>query len=129
MRPPTATELLDLWERSLDCPGPHRAIALVALLRPELTLQELGGLTVGQREALLMRLGEHLFGPQMLCIAVCPACSTKLAPTLGPADLRVEQEPAAPSSALSVEGYCISFRLPVAADLIGLPQEIEPARL
>jgi hypothetical protein len=129
MHRPTATELLEVWERSLDRPGPYRAIALVASLRPELTLEELGGLTIGQRDALLLQLREHLFGPRMQLIADCPACSVKLETTLRLGDLQTERQPALSPLALSLEGYRVSFRLPAAADLIGLPQEIEAARL
>jgi len=129
MRSLTSTEMLDIWDRSLDRPSVHRAMTLVSAFSPELRAEELAGLRIGQRDGLLLQLRGHLFGPQMQLIADCPACSAKLESTVRLADVQIESEPVAPPLALSVNGYRVTFRLPTTADLIGLPQETRAARL
>jgi hypothetical protein len=121
MRVPGAAELLDIWEVGASLPPPRRALLLLAASCPEAGRDELAALPVGDRDARLLQLREHLFGTELTLVAACPACDELLQSRLRTADIRPgpERTPAS-TNTFSADGYEVSFRLPVGADLIAL---------
>jgi len=123
---PTASELLAAWERGLAAPAGERALELAGLARPELAESEREALTAGERDAALLDLREHLFGPEIDAVLTCESCgeTLELAPTVG--ELRTEGAPAAAESGtLSHAGYEIRFRQPSALDLAEIARETD----
>lgn len=78
MRPLTPTELLQIWERDAGRPPLQRALDLLAAACPELSVDELARLSIGRRDACLLTLRAWAFGPQLACLATCPACGQRL---------------------------------------------------
>lgn len=118
---PSATTLLDLWDRG-PYPTPlDRALALLQAALPHESLATLARLTIGQRDRGLLQLRANLFGPRMAGSATCPRCATPLELDIAVADLL-----ATPASdvetALCVvtDGHQIHVRLPSTSDLAEL---------
>lgn len=118
MRPPSTAELLDAWEQGSNAPPYRRALALLAAACPDLSFQEIGQLTIGQRDTLLLTLREWTFGSNLASVATCVACGERLEWTVNASDLRVAGHEANKSDlTLDINGYYVSFRLPNSADL------------
>lgn len=121
MRPLSAAEMLQVWERGQARPPVEKALALLAAACPEETLDELGGLPIGRRDARLMVLREWTFGPRLASVAACPACGDRLEISAGVADLLVRVEESPPERLeLEVGERRLAFRLPDSRDLLVL---------
>jgi hypothetical protein len=145
MRALSTPELLEAWERGLNRSSLERALLLLAAATG-VSYASLARLSIGQRDAWLLKLRESAFGSQLSVLAACPACNERLEMTFNIADLHVGQERAGPLSAsqeialadnappqvfsLAVEEYEISFRLPDSRDLLALARyaDTEEAR-
>ncbi|MDQ3806328.1 MAG: phage baseplate protein, partial [Acidobacteriota bacterium] len=121
MRPLSAAELLNVWERGAAQQPAQRALALLAASCSDTAPEELAGLSVGVRDARLLRLREWTFGTQLSCVAACPGCDQRLELDLAAGDLRARggEEPAEELS-LTASGFVVRFRLPNSRDLVTL---------
>src|SRR6188768_1351234 len=109
----SARELLDVWERGFTQPLPERMLTLLAATLPDATVAELAELSIGRRDAQLLRLRERLFGPELTAVASCPACGEQVESTFLVADVRLADEAAVQAlHSVEVEGYRATFRLP-----------------
>jgi hypothetical protein len=114
----SAAQLLEAWERGLGQPPLQRALTLLAAACPDIPLEVLEHLSLGQRDARLLTLREWTFGPQLVSLATCLGCQERLELTFNLADLRVAPtvEPGE-TLALNVGGYALRFRLLNSQDL------------
>jgi hypothetical protein len=121
MRALTAPELLSAWERGLGQPLAERALALLGAACPDTPREALARLSIGQRNARLLRLREWHFGPQLVGLVTCPDCGERLELTFRTDDLRVAPE-AEPEEIcmVTVDGDEVQFRLPNSLDLAAL---------
>ena len=119
MRALLAFDLLRVWERGLTQTPVQRALTLLAAACPDTSPDALARLSIGQRDARLLMLREWVFGPQLVSLAVCPACGERLELTFNVADIRVSVEvEVGDALSLSVDGYEVHFRLPNSMDLV-----------
>jgi hypothetical protein len=122
----SASELLRLWERGLPQQPIERALTLLGADSPETGLDALSQMSIGARDARLLRLRERTFGPQLKSIAACPQCSERLE-----FDFTVEEIIAGPAPlerarlSLSVGHYEVEFRLPDSLDLLAIASGTE----
>ncbi len=141
MRPLSAQELLDAWERGSSEPPVGRALTLLAAACPETPPEELARESVGRRDGRLLTLREWTFGPRLMSVAACPACGERLETAFDMDDIRVggtadeapdyaAADPIGPLS-LSVAGYELTFRLPDSLDVAALAggESLDGARL
>jgi hypothetical protein len=121
MRALTVPELLNAWEQGLGLPLAERALELLAAASPETPREALARLSIGQRNARLLRLRAWTFGPQLVGLVACPDCGERLELTFQTDDLRVVPE-AEPEEILmlNVDGDEVQFRLPNSLDLAAL---------
>jgi len=128
MRPPTAQEMLDAWERGLAESPVQRALALVSAACPETAPEDLARESVGRRDARLLALREWAFGPRLVSVTDCPSCGERLETSFDVAEIRIQEPAAAPAEPLSVsvEGYELTFRLPDSRDLAALAEPSPP---
>jgi len=121
MRALTAQQLLVVWESGQGRSPAERALALLAAACPATSLESLARLSIGQRDARLLRLREWAFGSQLASVADCPQCGVRLEMSFAADDIRAgeESESSEPLS-LGVEDYELSFRLPNSADLMAV---------
>ena len=115
----TAQQLLTVWEAGQGQLPTKRAIALLAAASPTASAESLAELSIGQRDARLLRLREWAFGSSLRAVADCPQCGEQVELTFTVDDIRphAETEPTEPLS-LRVDDYEISFRLPNSVDLM-----------
>ena len=115
----TAKDLLDLWERGLTNPPLQRALDLLALAYPELSLEELRELPIGQRDTRLLELREALFGPRLNCLTNCPQCGERLEMAFDIAQLRAIPPDSSSDGPYSIvlDDYDVEFRLPNSGDM------------
>ena len=74
MRALSSTELLSAWERGSDQTPAQGVLALLGAACPEVPIESLAHLSVGQRDAQLLKLREVTFGPCLTGLADCPQC-------------------------------------------------------
>lgn len=119
MRALTVPELLSVWERGLGACPFERALALLSAASPESSAASVTRVSIGCRDARLLRLREWAFGSELLIVAACPRCHGSIETTLAVADLRTPAETTdgAESSSLTMGDYRILFRAPNSEDL------------
>jgi len=122
----SAAELLDLWDDGAGQAPLHRALGLLSAVYPEMSLQSLADLTIGERDARLLRLREALFGPQMSSVLTCPACRERLDLKLDVGEILAASRPEQPSElSADIAGYSVTFRLPTSLDLLAAASQAD----
>lgn len=114
-----AADLVAAWEQgSGRTPAGHGDCLLGAL---GIDAARRRGLSVGQRDALLMDLRGRLFGTAVTALATCAACGEKLEVTFDLDDVRA-RPPGQPADPVEVEvdGYTVCARSPTTGDLADL---------
>jgi hypothetical protein len=130
MRPLSASELLNTWERGLTQHPVQRALLLLEAAYPEVSASELGRLSLAERDARLMELRQMIFGSQMDSLAACPACGARLEASLSTQDLRSGLiQPGPADYDISASGYRVRFRLPNSLDLLAILPSGDPAAM
>jgi hypothetical protein len=118
MRPLSAAQLLDAWERGLSEPVWRRVFPLLATACLDSSFDALAALSIGERDRRLLTLRQWTFGSQLASVANCSGCGETLEWTVETTDL-VMQTVAEHSANLSVnvDQYHVRFRLPNSLDL------------
>ena len=120
MRALAASDLLEVWERGLSQNGVERALTLLGAACEGESREALELLSVGERDARLLRLREWTFGPRLASVVDCPSCGEQVELEFSTSDLRAGNKAAASREAvlrLTAGGYEVSFRLPNSLDL------------
>jgi hypothetical protein len=122
MHPLSADQLIRVWEQGQPLHTVDRALILLRISCPDLSVEDIASLTVGQRDGMLLDLREMSFGNTLNCVAQCSDCGEPLEFTLDTNQLRVTNPSHTPSSEFifSDVGYDGSFRLPNSYDLAHL---------
>jgi hypothetical protein len=127
MRPLSVPELLNVWERGWAARPFERALAILATAAPESSALALANLSIGQRDASLLRLRECAFGSELPMLAECPRCHNALETTVAVRDLCARFDASGDSeTSLTVGRYKLRCRAPNTADLeacVGLDPE------
>jgi len=117
----TAAALLAAWETgAVEAPVDQAPSLLrtLELLAPGVSVEQLA---VGDCDASLYRLRRELFGDLVEAVAICAQCGEEVELEVSISEL--EQgltAPEAPPPALELDGYTISYRLPLNEDLSAL---------
>lgn len=119
MRALSAYELVQVWEWGQAKHSVDRALGLLTLAQSELNLDQLAGLTVGQRNTRLLTLREQTLGPQLNGYAECTQCGEQLEFSVEVNDIRLP-EPQQTEFDLSVDGFGLHCRLPNSRDLASI---------
>ena len=118
MRPLTAKELLQVWEQGIAQPPVWKALGLLAAATPEMSLEQLSVLPIGQRNGRLLTLREWTFGSHIESVANCPHCGEVLELNFTINDIRVDPALVAETDLqLERAGYRVHYRLPNSQDL------------
>ena len=123
----SADQILQIWERGQRRHPLEQALLLLQAAYPQSTQQQLANLSIGQRDAGLLRLRELTFGPQLNSVTRCPQCQEKLEFSLTVTDIQFAAplDQVLPAGELASaaeydftqEDYHIRFRLPNSYDL------------
>jgi len=119
MRPLSARDVLNFWERAESQNSVSRALTLLGVACPEMTREEIAELSIGRRNGLLVTLWELTFGPHLHGYGECLDCCERLEFTVNVPDLHCANavEPSKSELALTAEGFEAQFRLPNSLDL------------
>ncbi len=117
-----AATLLEVWERGRWQSPAQRAVWLLAAARPEQSLDQVAALSIGQRDAQLLRLREGTLGPQAISLADCPQCGLRVQIDLNLNDLHVPAPDDAATWSLTMGEVEARYRLPNSLDLIAVGQ-------
>lgn len=124
MRSLLASELLNIWEWGRNQPSWSKALRLLATACPQMPIEKLSQLSIGQRDGMLLTLREQTFGSQLVSMIACPSCGEKLEINFNTTDVRMAtpQAESVEIFSLSIAGYEVSFRLPNSLDLIAIAE-------
>lgn len=130
MHTPSASELLQAWERGAESSAAARGLWLLDASCEDLDVESLLALPLGRRDALLLDLRKRLFGRCMHGVARCPACGASAEVDMDVDALR--QDAPAVADALDADEMSIRelhvngraepirFRLPDSHDLLAI---------
>src|ERR1041385_3801480 len=126
MRALSATELLSVWESGRNQLPLQRALTILAAACPEDSFDSLARLTIGQRDARLLRLRQITFGSEITGVTECPECEEKIELSVNSSDIGPTTETQPPNElAVRANGCEARFRLPTSADLLAVKTEEE----
>ncbi len=118
----SASNVIRIWELGQNQHPVDRALLILSFACPEKSLEQLISLTVGQRDAHLLKVRELTLGSQLNGSASCPHCQERLEFDFQVADILlvdptqvIEQE-----YSLTAEGFDLRFRLPNSQDLASI---------
>lgn len=118
---PSAAELLNVWEQARSLPPTDCALSLLTLTDAETSREQLAQLSIGRRDARLLKLREKIFGPQMTGRTNCPACGQPMEMNFSVAEIQASPPAeAAEAFAANFGGHEIAFRPPNSGDLATL---------
>lgn len=120
MRSLSPHDLLHIWEQGQRQHPVDQALTILAAACPELTLEHLAGLSIGQRDARLLDLWAQTFGATLYGAATCPQCAARLEFPIAVADIRLPAPSEAPRPELVTEDLTVGFRLPNSKDLAAM---------
>lgn len=125
MRTPTASELLQAWERGGEYGAAARSLVLLRLCSDEMDDGVLAHVPLGRRDALLLQLHARLFGRRLDGVAQCPVCHARVEIGFDTDALRVAQPCDGDTShrlelSIPSESLQIHFRAVDLSDLMAL---------
>jgi hypothetical protein len=118
MRMLSASHLLTVWEHAAHDGPMRQALALLAAACPEREAAALADLSIGQRDALLLRLREATFGPGLTGIVGCPACGEQIEIAVDGAELAAHASASMSEVAVEADDYVLRLRPPNSHDVI-----------
>lgn len=122
MKPLSPSDLLTAWERGLERSLSERALILLrAVDDDEINPAEL---PIGERDARLLSLREHIFGTQLVLVTECSKCAEAQELQIHTTDLRVSGNQPRGDLTVTCDGYEIKFRLPNSQDLCALQNAV-----
>src|SRR5215510_9042939 len=115
MRPLSAAQLLEAWERGLAETRWRRALPMLAACSSD-TTEGIASLSVGERDRRLLKLREWVFGAELGSVASCESCGERLEWTIDTMSLLANRGSEAEGTFMHGE-YEVTFRLPNTFDL------------
>lgn len=113
----SSEKILALWEAGRRQHELDRALTLLASGSPGVSREELADLSIGQRDARLLRLRTLLFGARAAGFAECPACAEQVELPIDTAAFAQPNELSAEPREIEAGGARVRFRLPNSRDL------------
>jgi hypothetical protein len=119
MRPLSAAELLEAWEKAAGRDSLERSHILLRAAGERDSTE----LPLGERDARLLTLREWTFGTEVSAVTRCPQCKEEIELAFQVGDLRVEAKSKAEEFSISAEEYEIKFHLPNSKDIDAVRSE------
>lgn len=117
MRPLSAADLLSVWEQGCDLHGVDQALLVLRYACPEYLDETLAKLSLGQRDALLLKVRQGMFGDRLEAYTECPGCQERLEFSTSCYTLLVEDQPQElAEKTITVEGVQFNLRPPDSRD-------------
>jgi hypothetical protein len=136
VKPLTATELLEVWEYSLNQTLLQKTLHLLSLACPDIDSDSIAKLSIGERDSRLLLFREWMFGSRLSNVADCPRCSERSEWEINIGDIRLQSSHNQISSkefTFEVDDFRIRFRLPNSVDIseviVNSAEETDPLTL
>lgn len=116
----SASQLLDIWENTVNSPEPDRSLYLLSVLY-DTDISTVAAMSIGKRDTLLLKFRAWMFGSRLINTARCPVCNTPVEWEMATKDILLQEVmPVADEKVLKLkaDGYEIDFRLPNSLDII-----------
>ena len=118
MRMLSAEDLLAVWERGLERRPFERALLFLEAASLEGPARSPASMSIGDRDDMLLKLREQVFGIDLSILAPCPQCREQLESTLQTSDLRGEPTTLHDLDvAFGLDEYTFRFRAPNSEDI------------
>jgi len=117
MRPLFAPDILRVWEQGQAEHPLDRALTLLHAAFPDTPRDELAQLTIGQRDAYLLKLRELTFGSKLNCFAECPGCKERLEFVITASEILLLSETGEKNHELEIGEALVQYRMPNSLDL------------
>jgi hypothetical protein len=129
MSPPSAADVVAIWERGVREGPLERALTVLARTTGE-PRAKLAALSIGERDVHLFAIYAHLFGARLDAYAECPRCAERLEYAVAGDQLFGWTDPATQAAALALSSGDVSLRLrlPDSADLAAVGAYDDPAQ-
>ncbi|MCB0214615.1 MAG: phage baseplate protein, partial [Anaerolineae bacterium] len=111
----SAETLLNVWERGHHLKPVQRALLLLMAVIPNQTPDTW---PIGQRDAYLFRLRQHLFGDVLACYVTCPNCAAALEFDLSVETLLAARPDLSATLTVTIDDEPIHIRLPNSLDVL-----------
>jgi hypothetical protein len=121
LRPLTPSELLDVWEKGLQQSMFEKTIDLLAKACSVDDPKQLGHLSIGDRDAMLLQLREWTFGSKLHNLTKCPHCNEVVEWQSDTNELYLQSIPldlSIRTFEIEKDLFHIRFRLPDSFDLL-----------
>ena len=130
MRPLFAPDILKVWEQGHAEHPLDRALTLLHAAFPDTPRDKLAELSIGQRDAYLMKLRELTFGSKLSCFAECPGCKERLEFVVSTSDILLFPEASEKNYELEIGEALVQYRMPNSLDLAAVARcgDIDAAR-
>jgi len=121
-------KILDLWEAGRQQHELDRALTVLSAAYPGVRRQELADLTIGERDAHLLRLREAVLGAGAAGISECPQCGERVEFPLDTRTLERGEGSAKTAREIEVNGIRVRFRLPTSRDMAEAVAALDQSR-
>ncbi len=118
MRRLSAPDILKVWEEGQGEHHLDRALTFLLAAFPDTTRDKLAELSIGQRDAYLLRLREMTFGNKLRCFAQCPGCKERLEFEMKTTDIRAL--PDEKNQEFEIDDFNVKYRMPNSLDLAAI---------
>lgn len=125
MRRLSAADITNLCEWGFDKHDLDRAIALLRLTEPGAAPESLARLSIGRRDARLLKLRAIHFGESFEMRVLCPKCEAALEFSMEMSQL-IQDEPDATDGTLAFDGGRVHYRLPDSTDMASISHIEDP---
>lgn len=113
----SAAHVLDLWERGYGLHPVDKALLILSHACPGYSFDQLTRLSLGRRDALLIRLRALTFGDVLAACTECPRCGESLEFSCSTRSLLVESATdLAAEKSLAIDGHELRLRCPDSRD-------------
>ncbi len=133
MKPFTDADIMAIWEKGRALGPIAKPLTILQHAFPNLSYEDLGKLSIGQRDAGLLQIRKNLFGNNIFAVAQCESCKTNVEIPLDVDVLLVSAFDIEKDHSAKVEfaDYFIHFQFPNSNHLalIAKCSSIEEARL
>ncbi len=117
----TPAQILSVWERGTGHVPVRQALILLAEANSNQTIERLAGLSIGERDARLIKLRALTFGKRFESVASCPSCGERLEFTFTSDEIVQSSAGNTASHEWSGSGYNVTFRSIASGDVLELP--------
>jgi hypothetical protein len=117
MHPLFAPDILRVWEQGQAEHPLDKALTLLHAAFPGTTRDKLAELSIGQRDAYLMKFRELTFGSKLNCFAECLGCKERLEFVIRTSDILLLPEAGEKNHELEIGEALVQYRMPNSLDL------------